>query len=67
MTPSSLFIVGVFVPCIVSLVIALILIIIIFLIRKKRKGKKIETPIEDEEITGYEDEDFYVPPPPDSK
>jgi hypothetical protein len=67
MMPSALFVVGIFVPCIVSLVIVLILIIVIYIIRRKRKGKKIETPVEEEDITSYEDEDFYVPPPPDSK
>ncbi|KYK22415.1 hypothetical protein AYK24_02270 [Thermoplasmatales archaeon SG8-52-4] len=62
MTASAFFIVGIFVPCIISFVIALILIVLIYLIRKKRKGKKIDTPIE-EEITGYEGEDYYVRPP----
>lgn len=62
MTASAFFIIGIFVPCILSFVIALILIVIIYIIRKKRKGKKFKTPIE-EEITGYEDEDYYVPPP----
>ena len=67
MIPSALFVVGVFLPCIVSLIIAIILIIVIYIIRKKRKGKKIETPIEEEDLTGYEAEDYYVPPPPGSK
>ena len=61
MTASAFFIIGIFVPCIISFVIALILIVIIYIIRKKRRGKKIKTPI-DEEITGYEDEEYYVPP-----
>ena len=67
MTPSALFIIGLFMPCIVSLIIAIILIIVIYIIRKKRKGRKIETTIEEEDLTGYEDEDYYVPPPPGSK
>jgi hypothetical protein len=70
MTPSALFVVGIFVPCIISLIIAIILIIIVYIIRKKRRsgGKKLEELIEQEEdISGYEDEDFYVPPPPNSK
>jgi hypothetical protein len=67
MTPSALFIIGLFMPCIVSLIIAIILIIVIYIIRKKRKGRKIETTVEEEDLTGYEDEDYYVPPPPGSK
>jgi len=67
MVPSVLFIMGVFLPCIMSLFIAIILIVIIYIIRKKRKGKKVETPIEEEDLTGYEEEDYYIPPPPESK
>jgi hypothetical protein len=67
MIPSALFIIGVFVPCIVSFIIAIILIIIIYLTRKKRKKGKIKTHIEKDDFTGYEDEEFYVPPPPSSK
>ncbi len=68
MIPSALFIIGIFAPCIVSLIITLILIIVIYFIRKKRRKKRGEAHYEkEEEITGYEDEDFYVPPPPGSK
>ncbi len=68
MIPSALFIIGVFTPCIVSLIITFILIIVIYIIRKKRKVKRGELHLpEEEEITGYEEEDFYVPPPPGSK
>lgn len=65
--PSALFIIGIFMPCIVSLIITIILIVVIYIVRKKRKGKKTATTAEEEELTGYEDEDYYVPPPPDSK
>ena len=67
MIPSVLFVVGIFLPCIVSLIIAIILSVVIYIIRKKRKGKKIEIPTEEEDLTGYEDEDYYVPPPPRTK
>lgn len=67
MNPSALFVIGVFMPCIVSFIITLILIIVIYIIRRKRKGRKIEAPPEEEEITGYEEEEYYVPPPPGSK
>jgi len=66
MTPSGLFLIGIFSPCLISFFIAIVLIIIIILIRRKRKGRK-EPSISDEEITGYEDEEYYVPPPPESK
>jgi hypothetical protein len=69
LTPSALFIVGIFMPCIVSLIITIILIIVIYIIRKKRKrGKKMAVEEEsfDDEY-GYEDQDYYVPPPPSSK
>ena len=66
MTPSILFILGVFMPCFVAFFITLILIIVIILVRKRRKGTK---PVVTEEVEpqGYENEDFYVPPPPNSK
>jgi hypothetical protein len=68
MIPSLLFIIGIFTPCIVSLIITLILIMVIYFIRKKRRRKRGQVPYEEEEeTTGYEDEDFYVPPPPTSK
>ena len=63
--PSAFFIIGIFMPCIASLIITIILILVIYFIRKKRKG----TPImkESEGFEGYENEDYYVPPPPSSK
>jgi len=68
-TPSALFIVGIFMPCIVSFIITIILIIVIYIIRKKRKGGKkmaVEEKSFDDDY-GYEDQDYYVPPPPSSK
>ena len=62
---SPVYILGLFLPCILSLVLVVILIIIVYLIRKKRKGRKIIQ--EDMESTGYEDQDYYVPPPPSTK
>ena len=67
MVPSALFIIGVFMPCIISLIITIILVVVIYFIRKKRKGRKIETTPNQEDIADYEDEDYYVPPPPGSK
>ncbi|UCF12330.1 MAG: hypothetical protein JSW06_09860 [Thermoplasmatales archaeon] len=62
---SSIYILGLFLPCILSLVLVVILIIIVYLIRKKKKGRKITK--DDTESTGYEDQDYYVPPPPSTK
>jgi len=63
--PSLFFILGVFMPCIVSLIITIILIVVIYLIRKKRKGVAVVK--ENEVLEDYEEQDYYVPPPPSSK
>jgi hypothetical protein len=67
--PSLLFIIGIFMPCIISLFITIILIFVILLIRKKRKGRKVTPAVTEygEEDTGYEGEEYYIPPPPGSK
>lgn len=71
--PSILFIIGLFIPCIISFFITLILIIIVLILRKKRKGRKIsrEPVIYDEQgnedNVEYQGEDYYIPPPPKSK
>jgi len=68
MIPSALFIIGIFIPCIISLFITIVLIIVIFIIRRKRKrmgGEELHP--EKEEKTGYEEREFYVPPPPGKK
>lgn len=65
--PSALFIIGVFIPCIVGLVITIILIVLILIIRKKRKQKGTVPKVEQEDLSGYEGEDYYIPPPPNSK
>jgi len=64
--PSTLFVVGIFMPCIISLIITIIMIVVILIVRKKRRGKK-ETVTEEEGFEGYEDQEYYVPPPPSSK
>lgn len=72
MIPSMLFILGIFTPCIIALVILIILIIVIILLRKKRKGREIKEPKakkdkdENEDTAGYESEEYYIPPPPGS-
>lgn len=65
LSASPLYIVGLFLPCILSFVLVVILVIIVLMIRKKRQGGKVIQ--EESEPTGYEGQDFYVPPPPNSK
>jgi hypothetical protein len=68
LSASTFYVVGLFLPCILSLVLIIILIVLILIIRKKRgKRKTVERAEEPEESTGYEGQDYYVPPPPSSK
>lgn len=67
LTPSALFVIGIFTPCIVGLVITIILIVLILIIRKKRKQKGVVPKVKEEDLSGYEGEDYYIPPPPNSK
>jgi len=65
LSASPLYLIGLFVPCILSFILVVVLIIIVFIIRKKRGGRKPKK--RESEPTGYEDHDYYVPPPPASK
>lgn len=70
LTPSTLFVIGLFIPCIISIVITIIILIVVIMLRKKRKGrgpKRQREPVYEERDTGYEDQDYYIPPPPGSK
>ena len=70
MTPSTLFLIGVFMPCIISFFIVLILIAVILMFRRRRKYKKPSGFYKEEQMedsSGYEEENYYVPPPPGSK
>ncbi len=67
---SPVYVLGLFLPCILVFILLLVLIVIIFLIRKKkgglRRGKgKLFTP-EDNEPVEYSEQEYYVPPPPPS-
>ena len=64
--PSLIFVLGFFMPCIVSFIIVIILVAVVVILRRKRKGKKIMVVEKDSNIEGYEDQDYYVPPPPPS-
>jgi len=69
LTPSWLFLIGLFMPCIITFLIVIILVIVILIIRKRRKYKKPAPAYEkrEEDYEGYDEEDYYVPPPPGSK
>ncbi len=65
---SPVYVIGLFLPCILVFLLLVVLIIIIYLIRKKRGGlrrgkRKLFEP-EDTEPTDYSGQDYYVPPPP---
>jgi hypothetical protein len=69
MQPSIVYVISLFVPCIISVFITLILFFVVYVIRKKRnlyrqnRRGPVSDPGED-----YENEDYYVPPkPPSSK
>ena len=63
---SSLYMLGQFLPCIISFVLVVILLIIIYMFRKKRRGRTLVIK-EEVNSSGYEGEDYYTPPPPSSK
>ena len=70
LSASPVYVLGVFLPCILVFILLIILIVIILLIRKKRgglrRGKgKLFAP-EDNEPSDYGGQDYYVPPPPPS-
>jgi len=68
--PSTLYIIGIFLPCILSVIIFIILIAVVIIVRRKRKfggGKKrSKARKEEEDFESYEEQDYYVPPPPPS-
>jgi hypothetical protein len=68
---SPIYIVGLFLPCILIFILVVVLVIIIYLIRKKRgglrKGKRKLFEPEDNEPSEYSGQDYYVPPSPSSK
>jgi hypothetical protein len=64
---SPVYVLGIFLPCILVFILVIILIVVIWLVRKKRKrggGKRAKK--EDTEPTEYSGEEYYVPPPPPS-
>jgi hypothetical protein len=67
---SPVYVLGLFLPCILVFILLVVLVVIILLIRKKRGGlrrgkRKLFEP-EDNEPSDYNGQEYYVPPPPSS-
>jgi hypothetical protein len=67
---SPVYVLGLFLPCILVFFLLIVLVVIMYLIRKKkgglRRGRgKIFAP-EDNEPSEYGEQEYYVPPPPPS-
>jgi hypothetical protein len=67
---SPVYVLSLFLPCILVFLLLVVLVVILYLIRKKkgglRRGKgKLFTP-EDTEPEEYSEQEYYVPPPPPS-
>jgi hypothetical protein len=66
--PSFVFLISLFIPCIISLIIAIILLLIVFLLRGKRKKNKGVLSESSKQINDdYKDKEYYIPPPPSTK
>lgn len=63
---SSLYLLGQFLPCIISFALVVVLLIIVYMFKKKRRGRGLVIQKETD-ASGYEGEAFYVPPSPPSK
>jgi hypothetical protein len=68
---SPVYVLGLFLPCLLVFLLLVVLLVIIYLIRKKRGGlrrgkRKLFEP-EDNEPADYSDQEYYVPPPPSTK
>jgi len=66
--PTGLYIIGLFMPCIISVIITIILLFVVYIVRKKRNGFRMHRhhpPSEHD--SAYENEDYYVPPPPSAR
>ncbi len=69
---SGVFILGMFLPCILTFIVAIILVLVIIFVKRKKGGRFRDliprrSKKEKFEEDSYEDEEFYVPPPPEGK
>ncbi len=67
---SPVYVLSLFLPCILVFILLLVLLVIIYMIRKKkgglRRGKRKLFAPEDTEPVEYGEQEYYVPPPPPS-
>ncbi|MFA5102046.1 MAG: hypothetical protein WC525_02725 [Candidatus Thermoplasmatota archaeon] len=67
---SPVYVLGLFLPCILVFLLLVVLIVILYFIRKKkggfRRGKRKLFEPEDTEPSDYSEQEYYVPPPPSS-
>jgi hypothetical protein len=61
--PSLIFLISVFTPCIIAIVLTIVLIIIVILIRRKKRFKGQSYIGKKEDFKGYDDEEYYISPP----
>lgn len=68
MEPTLIYIIGLFVPCIISVLITALLFFVVYFIRKKRNmfRQQGQQPPSSHQDEGYENEEYYVPPKPPS-
>ncbi|MFO7677151.1 MAG: hypothetical protein R6V50_02035 [Thermoplasmatota archaeon] len=63
LSASSLYMLGQFLPCILSFILVIVLIVLVLLFKKKRKGRTVKIN-KKPDSSGYEEESYYVSPPP---
>ncbi len=62
---SPVYVLGLFLPCILSVILVVILIVVLVIVRrKKRGGGFVSEPRPAAREQSYEEEEYYVPPPP---
>lgn len=77
LTASSMYVVSLFLPCILSIVLTVILLIVLILFKRKRrmrgaprgrrrKPRRERIPEEEQIPSEMPEQDYYVPPPPPS-
>lgn len=67
LSPSPLYVLGLFLPCILSFALVIILIVLVIFLRRKLRGRgRSVIRKQQPEEHSYEGEEFYVPPSPPS-
>lgn len=69
---SPVYVLGLFLPCILVFLLLIVLVVVLYLLRKKKgglrrvRGRRDIVAPEDNEPSEYGEQDYYVPPPPPS-